>query len=318
MIVQRTQQATRDDDGKGHDSGLMACFDKAIVGFPEPPVTFGYLRDDVIKRMTGDQQSGRPAYSGTVETFRRTYTPFVPCNAIARPQNPADIAMRRRTHVLTCHRVFITDAEHKKTVESRMSAEQQQHAKLVDADPTKIPVVDADPTAASHMLNLLIGAWRLLIVDQKRKLVPSPLAAQVTKAYWDNLSVDHDSVVAFIKSQLILEEKAFVPKLNVWLAYNSWYRHVSEIDGSPGALIKSEQSFKNKVAAYFEHSSIDFDKQAKARVFKLSNPDHQNSSVEFGPCQSSVRCYGGLRLTGHPSYPDAAAQNASNEAAKGK
>lgn len=306
LIVQRTEHATRDDDGKGHDSSLMACFDKAIVGFPEPQVTSGFLRDDAIKRMSGDTQSGRRAYSDTVDSFRRVYTGFVPCNAIPRPQNPSDLALRRRVHVLTSHHVFVTDDAHRDAVRARMTPEQIAHARLFPADPTRVPAVEGDPLAATHMLNLLAAAWHALIVDQGRKLVPSPLAARITAAYWAGLTSGQDSVVTFIQSQVELAGDSYVPKLNLWLGYRAWHRHMSDTNGAPGPLIKSEQSFKCKVAAYFAHGSdVDRTPQITTRVFKLLNPaDPNNVALTLTDPLPSVHCYKGLRLRPHPAYPD--------------
>ncbi len=296
LIVQKKGTRAHDDDGKGHDSSLMACFNKAMVSFPEPD-SDTILRDAAVKRMTGDTQAGREAHSKTVETCKRTYTPVSPCNFIPWPMNPSDIAIRRRTYVATSHRVFFTSEAHKQEVMSRMSEEQLKHAHPVEADPTKVPAVQNDPTAATHFLNLLAREWRTFIVNQNRKFVPSELATKVLDRFWSNFKLDQDSIVAFLSTQVEFRAGAYLPKKNLWLAYNAWYSWTSRINGAPGVWIKSEHAFKTRVTKHYSfNNDVNPNATSEQYVLRLADESNVNSNISVPDKKTAAQCYSSLGL----------------------
>ncbi len=298
LIVQNAQKSRHEDDGKGHDTALVECFDKAIVQFPEPP-DGSFLRDDVVKRMTGDNQTGRRAYSSTLESVRRAFTPFVVCNSIPRPQNATDTAMVSRMEILTTHRVFYRSDDHRKDVEARMTPQQKKEAQFIRADSSKVTAVESDPVAGSYFLHLLSAHWFRLVAVQQRNFKTTPRAEQVKTAFISSLRRDQDSVVAFLEAEVARNDDAVLPKISLWLAYGVWFQQYSKMNGSPGPLVKSEDAFKKRVASYYEHASLK-STQRKARVFELRQ---DTMELYLGHEQSKVRCYVGIELQPNARYP---------------
>lgn len=293
LIVQKNEYATaRDDDGRGHDSALMACFDKALVAFPEPALGSAVLRDDVIKRMTGDIQAGRRAYSGVVESVPRTYTPIVPCNGLPKPANSADRAMSRRITVVTSHTCFYSDDKHRDDMKSHMTPDQLAVAKFQPVDATKLKHIQQNPAAATYFLTLLAEAWHTLVVDRKRCFTPAPLAQKVLDRYWTDVRRDQDSVTAFLTTQISMEHPgAVMPKRNLWVAYNAWYAHEIRVNVAPGPLAKSEDAFKKRVKAFYEQNIL-ADTQVAAPLLHVRLDDP--TKVAYGPAQPKIHCYKGL------------------------
>jgi phage/plasmid-associated DNA primase len=297
LVLPPRTAAARDDQGKGHDSNVMACYSTALTGFPEPP-TGGVLRDNVIKGLTGDQLAGRRAYAQDPESVKRTFTPFIVCNEIPRPTDPTDGAMMGRIELLTTQRVFYRNEQHKRDLESKMSAEQKVNCKMSKADPNVIPPIRSDPQAASYFVNLLIGAWKELICEQKCAFVPSTLAQSVTDNYWakDSTTSVQDSVVTFLSDQVDRDGTTILPKMNLFLAYRAWHEHESRSNGSPGTLTE-EGSFKVKVMRFYKFPTALQTTQKTGRMF-----DSKGGRLVLGNEQPKLQSYVGLKLKPHPSY----------------
>ena len=304
LIVQQNPKANQhDDDGKGHDSTKMSCYDKAIVVFPEPAAG-SFLRDNHIKTMSGDRQGGRRAHSDKVENVERTFTMCVSCNYIPKPVNAQDDAMRGRIEILTCSRIFYRSEALKTEIEAKLSEESRKLYIMCKADPTVVERVKNDPTAGTAFLHLLAAAWTRLIVDQGRMFRPSPSAQKVSQAYWNALS-DGDSVVTFLKDQVAVEAHSIVPKRTLWIAYQVWHKIQTQLNGSPGTLVTKDNMFGRLVNKHFEHPRLDT-AQATVPVMKEDTPDFfQPGTIFVTPePQAKVNCYKGIKLIACPdAYP---------------
>lgn len=312
FLVQANKTSKHDDDGKGHDSTRLSMCDKAIVMLPEPPVG-GYFRDHIVKSLTGDQQSGRRAHSADVVNINRTFTPAVVCNSIPRPINPEDDAMVGRIEILTSRRVFYRSETNRESLEAKMTEAQLKDCTMVHADSTVVDAVVDDLTnAGPWFLHLVAVAWHELIVDQQRKFYTSPFAKTVTEAYWKTDCAEGDSVRTFLSQQVVRKAEAVLPKHSLWLAYGAWYAAFTDLNGSPGTLIQSEQSFKDRVKRYYSHSGLQ-DARRKVPVMEkeLSNNNNFNESaprllLNLQNLKDKVHCYIGLKLkpfnNAYPSY----------------
>jgi len=296
-----------DNQGKGHDSSLMTCFDKAIVFFPEPSDN-AVFRHDVVKRMTGDRQAGRQAYSSVVQSVARCYTPYVPCNYLIPGKNHTDTALLRRISMATTHRIFYTDDAHKEKLTSKMSPNQLKEAQLVLADPTALQVLD-DPKAISYFLYLLTQQWTTLIVDQKRTFFMGKRSKTAMEFYKDQSIGTPDSIAVFLKSQVELTDNTdeVISKRNLYLAYCLWHYKESQ-KGSPGPLCKSEDSFKTQVSRYYGAISL---KQSKRKLDSYQ-ATRSNDDPKKGPVtrlewtkklQDRVPCYLFIKFKDPSQYP---------------
>ncbi len=127
-------------------------------------------------------------------------------------------------------------------------------------------------------------------------LVSSLLAASVLANYWAILLTE-DSVDLFLSTQVVMVPNSFLPKVNLWLAYQAWYAHYSRTNGSPGPEIKSPHSFKTRASKYYEHSQL-ADVQRTARVMCSDS-----GALILGQPKPRIHCYDGLCLLPHDAYP---------------
>ncbi len=299
FLVQKSNtMAARDDDGNGHNSTALSFCDKAIVGFPEVP-DGGRLRDDVLKRITGDMQGGRQAHSAEVLNFERTFLACLMCNSLPRPSSVQEMdTLIGRLELIVSTKVFYRNEAHKQQLLARMTPEQRAGCTMTQADSTVIDRIKNDPEAATYFLNLMAASWTMLIVEQHRMFVPSPLAKTIMTDYWQVIRSETDSVVAFLSSQVEYVKGSFLPKVNLWLAYCAWYKEHSKVSGSPGPFVSSDQTFKMRTSTFFQHQHAVTSKQVKAMVMV--------STASGGlvlKSQERAHCYCGIALKRHKAYP---------------
>ena len=257
-----------DGKGKGHDSSLMVCYDKAIVFFPEPK-NGAVWRDEVFKRMTGDKQSGRHAHATSVDMVRRTYIVVVLCNFVPQPENPQDPAMERRLEILTSHRVFYSSKKNKKDTKKRMTPQQREEAKFIKAETSVIDELLQDQQAASAFLNHIAAAWTKLIVQRKKVFYRSDNSKLLLKQYWSQHKAEQDSVSLFLETQVQLtgKDEDVMPKQSLWLAYRQWLAREERVNGIPGRVADSDLEFKTRAKQYYTHTNIK-SKQRTTHVYE--------------------------------------------------
>jgi phage/plasmid-associated DNA primase len=298
LIQKGNTSAARDDDGTGHNSTALSFCDKALVGFPEVPQN-GVIRDDVVKRITGDKQGGRHAHSAEVLNFRRLFLAFLMCNSLPRPFSVQELdALIGRIELVVSTKVFYRNEAHKDELLGRMTAEERASCTMTQADSTVVDRIKADPAAATHFLNLLAASWTMLIVNQNRTFVPSPRAKAIMTDYWQSLRLGADSVVSFLGSQVEYVKDGVLPKVNLWLAYNAWYKEHSKVHGSPGPLVASDNGFYKQVSTYFQHHHAVTTGQRKAMVMMQS----ELGKLVLKP-KKKPHSYIGVVLKPHKSYP---------------
>lgn len=292
-VVQNNPYArTHDEDGNAHNTALVTCFNKALVVYPEPSDK-AVFRDARIKTMTGDIQTARVAHDPVIRSVPRSYTPLMLTNYLPRPSNPSDTAIMSRIEILTMHRVFYRNEQHKQELLKKMTPEQQQEAQMRPADTNVVDAVIKSPEAATAFLNLLAAAWYQLNVVNKRQFQPSDLAKTVAKSYWSTVTTEGDSVDTFLTEQVHLENSAAIlPKKNLWLAYKAWHAWYTNINGSPGPIAKSDDSFKKRVRRFYNTLPFD-DTPSQPTVYLLNEHNPLQLQTFATP---KVRCYLGLTL----------------------
>lgn len=300
FIVQNNPKAkAMDDDGNGHNTLLVTCFDKAVVVFPEP-LDGGIFRDSQIKIMTGDIQSGRIAHSGVIKSVPRTFTPMLLCNFIPKPKNGKDIAVKSRIELLTMHRVFYRNEDHKKDLQSKMSDEQIAGAQMVPANTGVVDKVINDPNAATAFLNILAKAWFSLVYENNRVFRPSIQAQRIISSYWSDVVEEEDSVVAFMKQNVIINEKEdwALPRQNLWFAYGAWHRWCCLTEESPGPLEPNEANFKVRVSAFLGARPTNI-VQRRVHLYQVTLTN--DLPIRLTRTKSKgVRCYTGMALKDCP------------------
>ena len=223
--------------------------------------------------------------------------------------NPEDDAMVGRIEILTSRRVFYRNEEHKKRLEAKMTDAQLKDCAMVRADSNVVDQVLNDPDASAWFLHLVVRAWHELIVDQSRAFYTSPFAKTVTESYWKTDCTEGDSVITFLSEQVSRAADSLVPKHTLWLAYGAWHKAFTALNGSPGTLIQSEQTFKNRVKLYYSHSDLK-DVQHKVPVMEeeqSGNNFNEPVRLTFDSTrlETKVHCYDGLKLKPFgDAYPD--------------
>ncbi len=298
LITQKAGARTFNNGGQGHDSACISMYDKAIVQFNEPDQG-SLFRQGLLKKLSGDDQAGRRAYSANTQSYNRCFTMFILCNAAPLPEDPGDDALRRRMNFLTSNRVFYGSEEKKQKLLSMMSDAEVKSTALIPADPGVIKRLKEDGDAHSYLVLLLACAWKILIQEQQKTFLESPQAAQLRKDYWSAAVPDEDMVSRFLEDSVELTSSpmAHIPHATLFRVYCAWFNKQLEQRGpfmQEDTCVTTQKAFIKRVLAHFEYA------KPAPRSMQRSAPSRPGLNTHQTQWTKKVRGLIHLRFTQSP------------------
>jgi hypothetical protein len=254
LLVMKKEKGTikKDDDGTGHDSAMIACYDKAFVILKEPGPN-SYWRQGKLKDMTGDDQSGRAAHSPHTVGCKRSFVIAMVGNHVPKPEDASDGALVRRNEWITTTNVFITDERHKQAVMKLMSPKDIKTSNFVMADQSIVTTVLQNASCKSYFLSLIAHAWNRLIIAQKKTFFCSPTASKRLRSYWTSVAEDQDSCVSFFSQCISVNSNTLSPKTEIFAAYQMWFQQEKNTNGLGGDPVK-DLTFFRRLKEHFQHA----------------------------------------------------------------
>lgn len=297
ILVQKKGKGVvqKSDDGSGHDSATIACYDKCFVILKEAEPNC-FWRQGKLKDMSGDDQSGRDAHCKNTVSWVRSFVIALFSNCVPRPEDPSDTALVRRNQWITTTNVFITDERHKQKVIQLMSPEYAATANFIMANSDVLKSVLSNEGCKSFFLALIANAWHRLVVDQKKTFYCSPSAKVRLEKYWKSVEEDQNSAVAFFNQFVKVKTNSICSKKYLFEAYQNWFQFQKLENAIPGEPV-SDLSFYRRFNDHFQHAQGISDVKVTFPVAFSNPPTEDCSRWANQPFEKKrINCYCGVSI----------------------